>query len=1429
MSESVESSAVPHDDGLVVVTTASVTSADNKVNATTANAAASSTITVTATTSLRNVGSNNGSNASSSVGTAPSATNKDNLIIVVNKVESDKGGGESGGVMGDVKVLPKTVTVVSSPASTGGALKKTVIGNTIVKMQKTGVPQTSPLGKRQMVIASRPGVNQIISCGQIVQQSAHASTPVILTQKVASGGIVTSPIVSTGGVNAAVTNVSGLGGSTKIVATTAAQAPQQRLQDVRVDNWGNYCLQRLKNMYDKGDFCDLTLRFHSSQEIKVHRVVVNLCTEYFSNLEKLYGLNEGTLILPKDVEFQTMQTIIKFFYTGKLEVRGTHFNDIYRTVKMMNITILIKLLEAHSRKPAPTQVKKEAGRSVVLKQAVDLGKGQKGQVQIQVATGQHQSASPVIAVPVAGSKALQVAAPGVKLPPGVKTKTVLARVQPQTAKSPSPASGKSTPKKLPIWKERKYTAVNQDPPPLEKWQIKEEEVARPTRFEWGDPDEPDPFLSSTLTNHALMEKQKEKHSTRKAEDIFDSVKSQTQSQSGVKRPQSQSASSPIASPSAEPPAAKIPKLDAVTVSSDEIIIPDPSPLSTLISVNLNENTVVEEVTTSAPETKPAEKKPIPILKPALKTAASKAVKGAGTSDKGMPGSTKDGSPQKTVRFAPEVEKENKEKLTVVSAQPSQVTTRVEVPVSSDGGDALVNHSKIISEVLRKFPDLVKDNKNIKLKIVQKPVDNSSNPSSSKETKSKVSYIVLKSTGGSDSTASTVLKKSPAQTSVSKFWETDKTPKKPSPAENTTGPWLCETCGEGENTALQFDTYYNFRRHLVEVHGERIDARICEYCGQKASKRNLLLYHMYTKHGVQPPKNCTFPHCDRCDYVALSESLLNKHKQNHDINKEFSCSICNASFKSSTALQGHMSANLHRNKDTKVYECPYCRKPFVRNINLKAHIRSLHRDVARIEEMEDPRLPPDESLTHRIIATTTSKKRQFPSILATTRGSSSSGLVEYLTAESLHDGQTVSYVTADGQPIEIIDSNQLSSLPLTLVSSVEDGISTVAAPMGLEGQAAAGSEYVSNVDDGSQAVYVMDGSHGAMEIDMANMGLTLSADGTVLYEGDDASQNFIVQDVQGNHFRRMAGIDETGKPVVFLQMIGEGEHVEMSPVVLDESMTVDESAGSSQMFVSSSGMTIPVTTDATTGQQVIFASTSADGTILEMVPTDSGSHQVVMSEAELVSHGQQINEQAQHLQLVDHGHSVESMQEVIHDHDQMGQPVQELHIVLDGQENSRHESQEHSHQEVLDIVEVRQSDEYITDSHDEIQLGETYTHSVTDEQHGHVNESESAAATDTSVDEIHEDVMTQEIGETQQIEIEESDSNQLQIHEEIHSSMEECETQEMEIDSEETQIVSAENLQESIELVEGQTLTLIEEEDGTQTIKVDDTSVEEITS
>lgn len=265
--------------------------------------------------------------------------------------------------------------------------------------------------------------------------------------------------------------------------------------------------------------------------------------------------------------------------------------------------------------------------------------------------------------------------------------------------------------------------------------------------------------------------------------------------------------------------------------------------------------------------------------------------------------------------------------------------------NSSSATAVVSASvnpKIISEILRKFPELAKSNKNIKLKIQSGPLPSGTGSSQSvfvdKDKGQKtVQYVVVKPD-------SDFIKKA-AKTEVVMG------------AENRTGPWFCVTCAS-EAEPLNFDTYYNYRRHLQDVHNERIDARICEHCGYKASKRNLHLYHLYTRHNVPPPRNINFPKCDQCSYIALSESLLIKHRINHTgmATSEYVCRLCNAAFKSNGALMGHMQTNLHQvdHAAKKDYKCNYCDKVFHRNINLKAHVRTSHQldSIRRMYDDED---------------------------------------------------------------------------------------------------------------------------------------------------------------------------------------------------------------------------------------------------------------------------------------------------------------------------------------------------------------------------------------------------------------------------------------------------------------------------------------------
>jgi hypothetical protein len=234
--------------------------------------------------------------------------------------------------------------------------------------------------------------------------------------------------------------------------------------------------------------------------------------------------------------------------------------------------------------------------------------------------------------------------------------------------------------------------------------------------------------------------------------------------------------------------------------------------------------VEEEVHTTETETTQQDVKVnVPKLKPALKTPAHslspKPTPMVGLNDPNlgsvdesheMPstsGSSKMVSvSQKTVRFASDLEKENS-----TASSSDQVTNTVTID------DLQPSHSKIISEVLKKYPDLVKDRQNIRLKIVTKGAETNV----PQREKSKVSYIVLKSTSSPDSVGTYVLKKPPqtqASTAANKaFWDNgETTPKKPSGAENVTGPWLCAPCGGGEQAPMEFETYYAYRRHLVVI-------------------------------------------------------------------------------------------------------------------------------------------------------------------------------------------------------------------------------------------------------------------------------------------------------------------------------------------------------------------------------------------------------------------------------------------------------------------------------------------------------------------------------------------------------------------------------------------------------------------------------------
>lgn len=246
-----------------------------------------------------------------------------------------------------------------------------------------------------------------------------------------------------------------------------------------------------------------------------------------------------------------------------------------------------------------------------------------------------------------------------------------------------------------------------------------------------------------------------------------------------------------------------------------------------------------------------------------------------------------------------------------------------VVIKSDSGGA-VNHAKIISEVLKKYPHLVKNNKNIKLKILQK---GNSPVTVSAITKDPTTIATSKQQAAAKQNKSiTVQSKLPSKSEVTVSKAATSTPKAAPPnqpkkidsrtmhaliakgAENMTGPWLCLDCGV-DGRPISIPTYKSFRRHLINIHKQKIDPRLCEHCGHRSTKRNDLHYHILIKHQIKPPADLQFPKCGLCTFIALDQAALRKHKEeDHQAQGQQHCIYCNKTFQKEIQLYAHMRSN-----------------------------------------------------------------------------------------------------------------------------------------------------------------------------------------------------------------------------------------------------------------------------------------------------------------------------------------------------------------------------------------------------------------------------------------------------------------------------------------------------------------------------------------
>ncbi|KPJ15796.1 Centrosome-associated zinc finger protein CP190 [Papilio machaon] len=593
------------------------------------------------------------------------------------------------------------------------------------------------------------------------------------------------------------------------------------MKQVKVDNWGIYFLQRLKHFFNRTDYCDLTLQFQDNAQLKVHRLVLNACTEYFELLERTCEMYEDCLVMPDDLQADVVVPIVNFMYTGQLGFKPELLERLYQTAQVMNMPVLTKLLDAHRNQMQRTGHDYQNLRS--YSKSFESSK---------------QSKSPAVASTSYTS----------------------------TKRSYSKAFDNAFPTKLDQNlpnNESSYSQKESTEYPVKKKPSIAE--SRPTRYELPEELDGDNIFDNSFTSISyestplMVHPETVKRYSSKKTNIFDETSSTKRLLHGT---------------------STLDIVECKKLSTNENIFDD-------VSENVQDDAFSSDVSTRQ-------------------------------------------------------QKDSNQLFDLILDNDNSKAT-IEIKDSETSKKPKIDHAKIISDVLKKYPHLVKSNKNIKLRVLDAPIKSKKSKSASfyhdeKDVKPKheqdwtLDIDVLDSKGAAKLIAMGV--------------------------DNVKGPWICLICGT-PGRALHFGSYYKFRRHLIEVHNEKPVVNMCEYCGLKSHKRNYLLHHLYTKHGVPPPSPYYFPKCNQCPYIALSEALLVKHKSTqHDDSKTFACNVCAATFSSSTRLLTHIQMTGHKYSADRrtILHCIYCYKTFSRETNLYSHLKYNHKQSAQtdkiIEESDD---------------------------------------------------------------------------------------------------------------------------------------------------------------------------------------------------------------------------------------------------------------------------------------------------------------------------------------------------------------------------------------------------------------------------------------------------------------------------------------------
>jgi predicted RNA-binding Zn-ribbon protein involved in translation (DUF1610 family) len=108
-------------------------------------------------------------------------------------------------------------------------------------------------------------------------------------------------------------------------------------------NWNDHATNApntFKQLWGDRDFTDVTLATADDQQVKVHKVIISSCSQFFRNLLSKHP-HPSPLIYLKGVGYKELERVLRFIYLGQCEVEERELKDFLDTGEDLGISGMV--------------------------------------------------------------------------------------------------------------------------------------------------------------------------------------------------------------------------------------------------------------------------------------------------------------------------------------------------------------------------------------------------------------------------------------------------------------------------------------------------------------------------------------------------------------------------------------------------------------------------------------------------------------------------------------------------------------------------------------------------------------------------------------------------------------------------------------------------------------------------------------------------------------------------------------------------------------------------------------------------------------------------------------------------------------------------------------------------------------------------------